>query len=243
MSKTLLLTILSFFILMLLSCVNPTTTEGPETVTDIDGNTYKTVKIGNQVWMAENLRTTKYNDGTQIPQVTDSASWITDTLGAFCFYNNTINADSIKKFGALYNWYAVDTKKLAPTGWHVSSDAEWTVLEEYLIANGYNCDGTTTGSRIAKSLAAQTDWYTDSTNGAIGNDLDKNNRSGFSALPGGGRHNNGEFRTMGTDTGWWTGTDEDASYAFWRYLRYDGDYIYRSINHKSYGLSVRLVRD
>jgi len=243
LSKTLLLTILSVFILMLLGCANPTTTEGPETVTDIDGNVYHTVQIGNQVWTVENLRVTRYNDGSIIPNLADSAAWVTDTSGAYCYYNNTTNVDSIKKFGALYNWYAIDTKKLAPAGWHVSSDAEWTVLEDYLIANGYNWDGTTTGDKIAKSLAAQTDWYTDSTDGAIGNDLDKNNKSGFSALPGGGRNNNGKFRTIGTDAGWWTTLEEDASYAYWRYLRYDGDYIYRSINHKSFGLSVRCVKD
>ena len=126
------------------------------TVADADGNVYQTVRIGNQkfvaqVWTVENLRTTKYNDGTPIPHLTDSVAWINDTLGAYCYYLDTTSGNIIKKYGALYNWYAVDTKKLAPKGWHVPSDEEWNTLQDYLIANGYNFDGTTTGNKIAKS--------------------------------------------------------------------------------------------
>ena len=157
---------------MLLSCGNPSTSDdGPVTgtVTDIDGNTYKTVKIGDQWWIAENLRTTKYNDGTSIPHVTDSSEWNTLTTPGYCYYNNTNNADSIRKFGALYNWYTINTKKLAPAGWHVPSDSEWKVLEEYLIANGYNWDGTTDSNKIAKSLAAKTDWKSSNEEGHVGN--------------------------------------------------------------------------
>jgi uncharacterized protein (TIGR02145 family) len=168
------------------------------TVTDIDGNVYQTVKIGNQVWTVENLRTTRYNDGISINLITDSAAWSKSLIrygaawskaskGAYCYYNNMTDADSIKKYGALYNWYAIDTKKLAPKGWHVPTNAEWDTLQNYLIANGYNWDGTTTGNKIAKSMAAQTDWKTDTNPGATGNDLFKNNKSGFSALPGGWR--------------------------------------------------------
>src|SRR4030043_168747 len=127
------------------------------TVTDADGNVYQTVKIGNQVWTVENLRTTKYDDGSAIPLVTDSAAWAALTTPGFCYYNNTTNADNIKKFGALYNWHAVNTKKLAPKGWHVPTEAEWITLENYLIANGYNWDGTKTENKIAKSMAAKTD--------------------------------------------------------------------------------------
>ena len=120
------------------------------TVKDADGNVYTTVKIGNQVWTVENLRTTKYNDGSAIPLVTDSAAWVNLTTPGYCYYNNTTNADSIKKYGALYNWYAVDTKKLAPAGWHVPTDAEWDTLQNYLIANGYNWDGTTDEQQDSK---------------------------------------------------------------------------------------------
>jgi len=108
---------------------NPTTTAGK--VTDIDGNVYDTVKIGTQIWIIENLKTTKYNDGTSIPMVTDSAAWINLTTPGYCWHKNT-SASYKNTYGALYNWYAVNTGKLAPKGWHVPSDAEWTTLITYL---------------------------------------------------------------------------------------------------------------
>ncbi|MDP3785979.1 MAG: fibrobacter succinogenes major paralogous domain-containing protein [Candidatus Omnitrophota bacterium] len=219
-------------------------------VTDIDGNVYTTETIGNQVWTVENLRTTKYNDGTPIPLVTDSAAWKALTTPGYCYYNNTTNADNIKKFGALYNWYVVDTKKLAPKGWHVPTDAEWTTLENYLIANGYNWDGTTTDNKIAKSMAAKTDWESPGyiPAGAIGNDLIKNNKSGFSALPGGVRDRNGDlFFNMGRGGYWWSASEIDASRgAFIRSLLFSNDNLFRPSrygNPKSGGLSVRLLRD
>jgi len=214
------------------------------TVTDIDGNVYQTVKIGNQVWTVENLRTTKYNDGTPIPLVTDSVAWKALNTSGYCYYNNTTNADNIKKYGALYNWYVVNTKKLAPKGWHVPTDAEWTTLENYLIANGYNWDGTTTGNKIAKSMAAKTDWETSATlPGAIGNDLMKNNRSGFSALPGCYRGIDGNFYLCGILGFWWSATERDASTAYYRDLSYFVDTFIGYNYNKSCGLSVRLLRD
>ncbi len=215
-------------------------------VTDIDGNVYTTEKIGNQVWMVENLRTTKYNDGTPIPLVTDSAAWKALTTPGYCYYNNTTNADSIKKYGALYNWYVVNTKKLAPKGWHVPTDAEWTTLENYLIANGYNWDGTTTDNKIAKSMAAKTDWETYTAAGTIGNDLIKNNKSGFSALPGGFRSNDGIFFNIGRGGYWLSASEIDASRTFFRSLLFGNDNLFRPSrygNPKSCGLSVRLLRD
>lgn len=111
------------------------------TVADIDGNVYKTVTIGTQVWMAENLKTTKYKDGTSIPNVTDGTDWAALTTPGYCFYNN--DAANITTYGALYNWYAVsDSRNIVPTGWHVATYVDWTTLENYLIANGYNYDNT-----------------------------------------------------------------------------------------------------
>jgi hypothetical protein len=104
----------------------------PTVVTDIDGNIYSTVTIGTQTWMKQDLKTTRYNDGAAIPLVTDNTAWAALTTPGYCLYNNTNNADSIRTFGALYNWYAVNTGKLAPTGWHVATDAEWTTLTTYL---------------------------------------------------------------------------------------------------------------
>jgi len=98
------------------------------TVTDIEGNIYHAIRIGNQIWTVENLRTTKYNDGSAIPLVTDNLAWKMGTTPAYCYFNNTNDEDSMKRFGVLYNWYAVDTKKLAPAGWHVPADSEWTIL-------------------------------------------------------------------------------------------------------------------
>lgn len=210
---------------------------------DHDGNVYKTVKIGDQVWTAENLRTTKYNDGSAIPHITDNAAWESDTSEGYCFYNNTTDADSIKKFGALYNWRVIDTKKLAPQGWHVSTDAEWTEFVDYLTANGYNWDGSTTGEKVAKSLASQTDWLTDSGDGSVGNDMSLNNKSGFSAFPAGGRFANGIFFNMGNESNWWHATEVDTAFALYRLIRYDGDYVYRSMTGKSMGFPVRLVKD
>jgi uncharacterized protein (TIGR02145 family)/uncharacterized repeat protein (TIGR02543 family) len=212
-------------------------------IKDYDGNIYTEVTIGTQTWMVENLRTTKYNDGTSIPKVTDSTAWSNLATAGYCYYNNTTNADSIKKFGALYNWYAVNTGKLAPAGWHVPTDAEWDTLQNYLIANGYNYDNTTADNKIAKSMAATTDWASSTDTGAIGNDLSKNNKSGFSAVPGGFRYFNGNFYFQGSYGHWWSFTEFDASYAWSRSLYYYNDYLFRSYYIKVHGFSVRLLRD
>jgi uncharacterized protein (TIGR02145 family) len=217
------------------------------TVLDFDENVYQTVKIGNQVWMAENLRTTRYNDGSTIPLVTDNAAWFMDTAPAYCYSNNTTNANAIIKFGALYNWYTVNPanpQKIAMPGWHVPSDVEWTILEKYLVLNGYNWDGTTTGNKIAKSLAVKMDWYPfTTTTGTIVCDLTKNNRSGFSALPGGYRDGNSTFISIGYTGFWWSVTEFDASSAYNRSLYSSGDTLFRLNYFKSFGFSVRLFRD
>jgi uncharacterized protein (TIGR02145 family) len=213
------------------------------TLKDADGNVYQTVRIGNQVWMAENLRTTKYNDSTVIPLVKDIDEWSSLTTPAYCYYNNTTNSDSIKKFGALYNWYAVNTGKLAPAGWHVPTDSEWDTLQNYLIANGYNYDGTTTGNKIAKSMAAETDWEASIKEGAIGNDPTKNNSSGFSALPGGSRGSDGHFYYQSLWGRWLSSTERDESTAWWRYLYFDYEYLTRNSGYKVCGFSLRLVLD
>src|ERR1035437_40951 len=124
----------------------------PKTVTDIDGNVYHTVTIGSQVWMVENLKTTRFLNGESIPNITDNYSWATLSTGAYCDYDNL--TDNSSNYGHLYNWFAVvDSRKIAPTGWHVPTDAEWIILQNYLLANGYNYDSTTTDNKYAKSLA------------------------------------------------------------------------------------------
>ena len=213
--------------------------------TDADGNNYKVVTIGTQTWMAENLKTTQYNDGIAIPLVTDNTAWFNLSTPGYCWYNNDA-ATYKNKYGALYNWYTVNTGKLAPTGWHVATDAEWTTLENYLTANGYNYDGSTSGENYAKSLAATTNWaidtYTDA--GAIGTDLSKNNRTGFSALPGGNRgSSDGTFYFVGIYGYWWSSTEFNTYYAWNRHMSCNSSDVYRDYVDKQSGFSVRCVRD
>jgi uncharacterized protein (TIGR02145 family) len=212
-------------------------------MTDIEGNTYKTIKIGTQTWMAENLKTTKYNDGTSIPQVTDNSAWNRLTSGAYCWYNNDINNKAT--YGALYNWHAVNTAKLCPEGWHVPSDAEWTELENFLADNGYNYDGTIGGGRdkIAKSMASTTNWRSSSNTGAIGNNLSLNNSSGFSGLPGGYRSYDGYFYYVTYGGYWWSATEGSSDTAWSRHLGYDYADVSRSYSDEDGGFSVRCVRD
>jgi len=219
---------------------NPDITYG--SMTDIDGNIYKTVTIGTQTWMAENLKTTKYNDDTPIPNVTDDDTWKNLTTGAYCNYDNLESNAEI--YGRLYNWYAVNTGKLAPAGWHVPTDDDWTILKNYLIANGYSYGGIKDENNIAKSLCAKTNWALSSTPGTPGTVPENNNSSGFTALPGGTRYyGNGHFSSIGKYGGWWSSTESSGSNAGFRSLSYDYKDLGISNHNKVNGFSVRLVRD
>ena len=206
-----------------------------------DGVTYNTVQIGNQCWFKENLRTTKYNDGTSITNVTDNATWTSTTSGAYCCYSN--NTSNCTTYGALYNWYAVNTGKLCPSGWHVPSDAEWTTLTNYLSANStYWCGSNS--SNIAKSLASTTSWNSSTTTCAVGNNLSANNSTGFSALPGGYRYfSDGSFDNLSYYGYWWSSTENAGSNAWRRYLYYYYANVARSLSDKGNGFSVRCLRD
>jgi uncharacterized protein (TIGR02145 family) len=212
------------------------------TVKDADGNKYTTVKIGTQEWTVENLKTTKYNDGSAIPNVTDNNTWIYLTTGAYCNYDNL--ESNVETYGRLYNWYAVNTGKLAPKGWHVPTDDDWTILENYLIANGYNYDGTKDENKIAKSLCAKTNWTLSSKTGTPGAAPENNNSSGFTSLPGGHRSfTNGTFLNIGKYGYWWSSTENDDYGAYrWR-LDYDREGLFGGSVSKKNGFSVRLVRD
>ena len=215
-------------------------------VTDQDGNSYPSLTYGDQVWPVKNAEVVTYRDGTQIPQVTDPTAWSNLTTGAWSYYNN----DPTKP--RLYNWYAVmgihdndpntPNKEFAPEGWHVPTDAEWTTLKNYLIANGYNYDYTITENKIAKAMASTTGWnYTPDT-GAPGYDQSRNNRSSFNAFPEGNRNNNGSFSNEGNNAFFWSSTDYNTNYAGLWYLT---NYIvlYSSSGDKQDGFSVRFVRD
>jgi uncharacterized protein (TIGR02145 family) len=213
-------------------------------LTDIDGNGYHSITLGGQTWTVENLKSTRYNDGTPIPQVTDDKAW--DTLGkhsgaGYCWYNNDIaNKD---KYGALYNWFAIESKKLAPAGWHIPTEAERTTLTNHLIAGGYNWDSTTAGNKIAKSLAAKTEWAATTGSGAIGNDLTKNNASGFSAFPGGYRGIYGVCFDIGYTARWWSAPVADKNYVNAPQLLWESDTLATTWNTQRGGYSVRLVKN
>jgi uncharacterized protein (TIGR02145 family) len=193
--------------------------------------------------MKSDLKTTTYNDGSPISNITDNTAWGNTTTGAYCWYNN--NASLYKNiYGALYNWFAVNTLKLCPAGWHVPSDPEWTTLENYLIANNFNYDGTTTGNKIAKAMGATTNWVISSYEGCISNtDYPAyRNKSGFSAIPGGMRDGNGIFDFLGYDVNWWSSTPNSES-AWNRTINNNYTFLERYNHNKSHGLSVRCVKD
>jgi len=194
-------------------------------ITDIDGNIYKTVKIGTQIWMKENLKVTHYRNGNAIPKVTDNTAWIDLSTGAYCNYGNDVN--NVTTYGRLYNWYAVnDTRNIAPTGWHVPSDAEWQTLVDYL--GGENV----AGGKMKET--GTTHWQTPNT-GAT-------NESEFSALPGGARYG-GTYDNIGNFEGWWSATEYGGFYAWDRRLNYSSSGVSRYLTSKRYGFSVRCVGD
>jgi uncharacterized protein (TIGR02145 family)/uncharacterized repeat protein (TIGR02543 family) len=211
------------------------------TLKDADSNEYKIVVIGNQVWTAENLRTTKYNDGTSIFYDTSAVNWGSSTIGKYCWFNNS--STTKEQVGAFYNWYAVDSRKLAPAGWHVPETTDWSTLENYLIANGYNYDGSTTDNKIAKSLSAKILWPISTYEGTPGNGLELNNKTGFSALPNGYRDNNGKFQSPSDGCNVWSATSNNVSDAyFYQIFPYEINLFY-FIYNKSFGRPVRLVKD
>lgn len=247
-SKT--LTCFSLSTLILVSCSKDDPSPEAASVKDIDGNVYPIVKIGNQTWMAENLRVTKLNDGTPIPAEPNANTWATLTSPAYSAYSNT--EANLTKYGALYNWFAVNSGKLCPTGWHVPTVQEWTEMKTYLAANGYNYDGSITtqsnqiGNKIGKALATTSGWTSSSKIGAVGNTdfADARNKSGFSASPGGYRNVLGQFLNVNTHGYWWTTSGgRDGSAATYIGIYYDEAYVwYYEIGQKA-GVSCRCVKD
>ncbi len=206
-------------------------------VTDIDGNTYNAVQIGNQIWMAENLKTTTYNNGTSIELVSNPDTWSNLTTGAYCWYDND-EAQYAETYGALYNWYAVETGNLCPDGWHVPTDEEWKTLEIYLGMSQEEADmegyrGTNEGSKLAGNSALWTD-------GVLVNNSEFGS-SGFTALPGGFRNLLGTF--VGGSGYWWSATEYYAGSAWFRSLRHGNSGVYRSSYNEEGGFSVRCLRD
>ncbi len=210
---------------------------------DADNNNYSVITIGTQTWMVENLKTTKYRNGETIATTT-STSIPNDATSKYQWVYNNLESN-VAIYGRFYTWYAAtDTRSIAPTGWHVPTEAEWTTLENYLIANGYNYDGTTTGNKIAMSLAATTGWNSDTSTGAIGNDLSINNSSGFSALGAGYRSTDGSFNNAGYWGLLWSASASRATTdAREMRLFYNNNNSSRGDSYRNAGYSVRCVKD
>lgn len=225
-------------------------------LTDIDNNTYKTIQIGTQTWMAENLKTTRYNDGSDIPHVTDSLEWLNLASPGYCWYKNDESTYE-DVYGALYNWYCINTDKLCPAGWHVPTDPEWTALENYLQNNGYNYDGIldsdnnrNTNNKTAKALASTNGWYmvsgTSGFDGVIGRTdyPDKRNASGFTAIAASHRDNYARFLSNGYNAGFWCATETGPGTAYIRNMSWNQvDVIRYSAVDKKQGFSIRCVKD
>lgn len=216
---------------------NPNLSYG--SVTDIDGNVYKTITIGEQIWMAQNLRTTKYSNGDIIPNVINSSEWAYMNSGAQCSFRNSTNTDSIAKFGRLYNGYAAsDKRNIAPTGWHIPSVSDWIILESYLNSKGYFVELNNGYGGICKSLLGTTDWvgkYADDYT----NNLSRNNLTGFTAFPNGKRNAvSGSFENKYQDVYWWCSNsmhvDMDGTYQLFK----DGGY-----GTERWGFAIRCIKN
>jgi uncharacterized protein (TIGR02145 family) len=198
---------------------------------DIEGNVYNTMIIGTQTWMAENLKTTKFNDNFVIPPIADNTAWASLTTPGYCWYNNEAHTYRATH-GALYNWYTTNTdsnggKNVCPDGWHVPSDAEWTTLTTFL--GGESVAG-------AKMKEAGTVYWLSPNTGAT-------NVSGFTGFPGGGRYYDGTFNKIGSIGGWWTSSELTVTSARGRYLYSDYSLIYSGSGNKKDGFSVRCLKN
>ncbi len=221
-------------------------------VTDIDGNEYTTVIIGDQEWMAENLRVTKYNNGDAIPTGLSNSDWSNTTQGAYAIYNN--NDNMLEAYGKLYNWYAVDDSRgLCPEGWSVPSDADWTQLVDFVADQGYpnewdnpNGAGNALKScrQVGSPLGGDCDtsdhprWHSDGTHYGF-------DEFGFSALPGGDRNANGNYYGIGDDGIWWSSSENLATGAWFRSMFRGAGNVggYDHLGGKRGGFGVRCFRD
>ncbi len=231
------ITIITMVLAFIYSCDSSDGEVNYKTIKDIDNNEYRTVKIGKQTWMADNLATTRYRNGDNIEYYSNGESGIGKYL--------TNKKDPIK-YGKLYNFYALnDSRGLAPKGWHVANDKDWMELEDYLIKNGYNFDGTTTENKIAKALAAEYGWPNspDYSIGSIANDLTLNNKSGFSGLPGGYGREDGTIWEFGYLTSWWSASETDKLNANEIFLVQEYWFLGTGETSKLNFLYVRCVKD
>lgn len=224
---------MGIFILFTSSCKkdkdedeDDTQVTAPATVNDVDGNVYHTVVIGTQAWLVENLHVTHYRNGDAIANVSDNTQWSNLTSGAYCCYNNS--APTATMYGYLYNWSAAsDSRNIAPTGWHVATDADWTTLISYL-------GGESAAGGCLKETGT-THWVTPNTGAS--------NSSGFTAIPGGDRLPTGGFDLITNYGCWWSTTASDASNAWGVNLYYGNANTVHGTYNKKCGMSIRCVMD
>ena len=231
-------------ILLIVGCKNASESINEDieigSVTDIDGNNYKTVKIGDQWWMAENLKVTHYRNGDKIQRIFLNNDWSNLLSGAYCEYNcnseNYNNEEYVQEYGRLYNWYVIaDNRGIAPEGWHVPTDDDWKIMESYigleaslLDYNGWR--GINTGNEL-KSVSG---WY----DGGNGTDI-----WDFNAYPGGSRYIDGNFIEIEHGAYFWTATESHPNHAWHRQLRFDFPSIYYNDKNKRRGYSVRCIKN
>jgi uncharacterized protein (TIGR02145 family) len=209
-----------------------------DSITDIDGNVYKTITIGTQTWMAENLRVTHYRNGDPIPNVKDSKAWGKQTTGAYCYYKNEANPDSIATYGYLYNGYCMlDPRGLAPEGWHVPTDAEWYTLVKFVdggdgVLNEYS--SSVAGGRMKETGTLHWDYP----------NRFADNSSGFTAISGGWRQTyQGQFQFKGYGAQYWTTTKYHPVFFYGWGMGTDFASIGRNGFQVTDGISIRCVKD
>lgn len=220
------------------SVMSPDTLGGDSAVIDYDGNHYQVVRIGNQLWLTENLKVTHYNDGTPITFIEDFNEWATTYDGAYCTYNNDTANKAV--YGLLYNWYAVNTGLLAPCGWRIPSDDDWRRLEFELgisddIYYIYGFRGQSEGAKLAGNPGLWVDGY-----------LEQDQSFGaakFCGLPSGRRYYDGTFDFINQGAYWWSSTEEDGMYAYRRHIWHELTSISRTGADKQIGFPVRCVKD
>jgi uncharacterized protein (TIGR02145 family) len=197
-------------------------------IKDLDGNLYHVINIGSQSWLAENLQTTRLVDSTAITLVVDNSQWSSAKLvsPAYCWYGNN-EQDYRNPYGALYNWYAVSSGKLCPKGWRVPTDADWTVLSDYLGGS------TLAGGKLKEN---STDYWKKPNLGA-------SNEYFFSAMPGGWRAPTGLYDNIGSFGYWWSATSPQTNVANYRHIYYGNTSMIKGVVDQSYGLSVRCIKN
>lgn len=226
--KKIIFYILSFIVIFI-SCNRKSNTDKfttGETVTDIDGNIYRTVQIGTQVWMAENLKVTKFKNGDPIVKIIDDSKWEQISEAGFCFYDN--NKQLAKSYGNLYNWHVInDARGICPEGWHVPTKDDWQKLSDYLGGNEYSGDKMKeTGIKF---------WNAPNK--------EATNESGFTALPGGGRDEFGKFIIDRYGAHWWSSSEDGTVDAVVRSIYYGYASLMEDSYHKNSGFSIRCLKN